>query len=200
MASVNALFVDENGIYPNILGPESCWGITRDAMKYVGPHPVIAHPPCQLWGNMAFVNYKRWGGDHNRPGNDGGCFEHAVWCVETFGGVIEHPKTSRAWKAFGIGYPRQGSWTSTRNGWVCEVWQSAYGHLANKATCLYFVGRNPPDMRWDRPIGTHQCGWPDKRGKSKNKKTLGKIAASATPPDFAKELINLVANYASVTK
>lgn len=190
---VVALFVDPKGIYPRLLGDESCWGAERDARVYAGPHPVIAHPPCQLWGNLAFVNFKRWGGEHNKPGNDGGCFKHALWCVESFGGVIEHPRTSRAWKAFGIESPQPYTWTLTsRGGWTCEVWQSAYGHRANKATCLYFVGDKPPkEMDWSRPVGTHQCGFRDRRGDHKNKKTVGKREASATPEAFARVLIDL---------
>lgn len=192
--NVVALFVDSDGIYPRLLGASACWDEKRDARKYAGPHPVIAHPPCQLWGNFAFVNYKRWGGEHNKPGNDGGCFQHALWCVETFGGVLEHPKTSRAWKAFGIEKPSPNGWSKTRRGgWVCEVWQSAYGHRANKATYLYFVGGMPTlKMDWSRPVGSHQCGFHDQRGPEKNKKTVGKKEASATPEAFARILIELV--------
>jgi hypothetical protein len=72
--------------------------------------------------------------------------------------------------------------------WVCEVWQSAYGHEARKRTwLLYCSGVRPPfDLNWTREPGTHQVGWFDRK-----KPTLGKRAASATPLKFAQELIRL---------
>jgi hypothetical protein len=189
---IAALYVQTGGAYFGLDGVDP-WDEARDARKYCGPWPVVAHPPCQRWGAMAAVNYARWGGDHNRPGNDGGCFESALRCVEAFGGVLEHPKATRAWQAFGLEKPAPKCWSPSRVGWVCEVWQSAYGHRANKATWLYFVGdQKPTDMDWSRPVGTHQVGFHDQRGKSRNKPTLGKKEANATPPEFRGALIELV--------
>jgi len=154
---------------------------------------VVAHPPCQLWGALAAVNYSRWGGEHNRPGNDGGCFAAALEAVNKFGGVLEHPAKSKAFAAHGLPAPAGIGWqASLLGGWVCEVWQSAYGHRANKATWLYYNGSKPPfGLRWDRPIGTHQIGFHDQRGKAKNKPTLNKREANATPLAFRDELLRL---------
>lgn len=74
---IAALFVDTKGIYVRMSGID-CWTVERDARKYDAMYPVVAHPPCQLWGKMANVNYARYGGEHNRPGNDGGCFTSAL--------------------------------------------------------------------------------------------------------------------------
>lgn len=187
-----ALFVQPNGCYADLPYIDA-WPESRDARLYQGPFPVVAHPPCQLWGAMAIINYKRWGGEHNRPGNDGGCFAPALKNVREFGGVIEHPAKSAAFAEYGIPAPNRFGWQSTLNGgWVCEVWQSAYGHRANKATWLYYCGNNPPhSLRWERPVGTHQVGYADQRGKSKNKPTLSKKEANATPLAFRDELIML---------
>jgi hypothetical protein len=43
---VAALFVETDGCYFNLPSVDP-WDIERDARKYTGPHPVIAHPPCQ---------------------------------------------------------------------------------------------------------------------------------------------------------
>lgn len=188
---IAALYVETNGSYYGIDGVDP-WDEARDARKYDGPYPVVAHPPCQRWGAMAFVNYARWGGEHNRPRNDGGCFAAALHAVRLWGGVLEHPAKSRAWDWFGLTKPDRSGWTRCPTGaWVCEVWQSAYGHRANKATWLYFVGDGPPDMDWSRPIGTHQVGFYDQRGKDRNKPTLSRREASGTPTPFRDVLISM---------
>ena len=95
-----ALFVQPDGCYAGL--PEvDAWPEHRDARRYSGPLPVVAHPPCQLWGAMANANYARWGGEHNRPGNDGGCFAAALDSVRRFGGVLEHPAKTKAWQRTG---------------------------------------------------------------------------------------------------
>lgn len=188
---IAAIFVQPDGCYANDASIDA-WPEHRDARKYAGPYPVVAHPPCQLWGAMAAVNFARWGGDHNRPGNDGGCFASALESVNKFGGVLEHPAKSRAWAAHGLAKPIGLGWSRSGDGWTCEVWQSAYGHRANKATWLYYRGDQAPfELRWARPIGTHQIGFHDQRGKSANKPTLGKREANATPAEFRDELIRL---------
>lgn len=196
-ASVAALFVDAGGCYAGLPGVD-VWGVARDARLYGGPLPIVAHPPCQMWGKFALINFRRWRGEHNRPGNDGGCFSSALENVRKFGGVLEHPAGSYAWEAHGLSAPRGMGWqrvitwdTPAISEWVCEVWQSAYGHQARKRTWLYFVGPAPIDLRWDRPDGTHQIGYHDQRGKARNKPTIGGRAASATPVAFRDALVQL---------
>jgi hypothetical protein len=161
------------------------WDEKRDARKYAGPWPVVAHPPCQRWINFAALNYKRWGGEHNRPGNDGGCFAAALASVRTHGGVLEHPASSLAWDAFGLRRPPSaGGWVRSDSGWTCCVEQGHYGHRARKATWLYAVGCAIPDLRWGPSLATHQVGWFDRI-----KPTLSRAEAAATPPAFRDALI-----------
>lgn len=189
---VAALFVQGGGEYffDKRIDP---WDEGRDARNYSGPLPVIAHPPCQLWGSLAAVNYSRWGGEHNRPGNDRGCFQSALMSVTKFGGVLEHPAKTRAFSNYGLRKPSRDGWIKCESGgWVCEVWQSAYGHKANKSTWLYYFGSIKPfDLDWSRPRGEFQIGYQDKRGKLRNKPTLNKRESNATPPLFKEELIKL---------
>lgn len=189
---VAALFVQPDGCYAGLPFVDA-WPEERDARKYDGKLPVVAHPPCQLWGAMAAVNYTRWGGEHNKPGNDGGCFAAAIEAVRRCGGVLEHPAATRAWAAHDLTAPVQMGWQLTIDGgWVCEVWQSAYGHRANKATWLYYYGAKPPaKLRWQRIIGTHQIGGADQRGKARNKPKLSPKESSATPKLFRDALISL---------
>jgi len=171
-----------------------CYDADRDATTYSDNLPVVAHPPCQLWGALAAVNYSRWGGEHNRPGNDGGLFEFALKTVRRCGGVLEHPAKSKAWAAYGLTKPQGSGWQLTiNNDWVCEVWQSAYGHRANKATWLYCCG-TPLPAKWKRIKGAYQVGFHDQRGKTANKPTLSKNEANATPLEFAKWLVSIAKN------
>lgn len=191
--TIAALFVEDGGAYFGVNGIDP-WPAALDARNYPGPYPVIAHPPCEKWGAMAKVNFVRWGGEHNQPGNDGGCFSFALDAVRRHGGVLEHPAKTRAWAEFGIPKPSSIGWQRVFDGWVCEVWQSAYGHLANKATWLFYVGSLPNQLRWERPIGTYQIGFTDQRGKARNKPTLSRKMSRVTPTAFRDELIQLVKN------
>lgn len=190
MSVVAALYVQPHGCYQGLIGVDP-WDEKRDARKYKGPYPVVAHPPCQLWGNLAAVNFKRWGGEHNRPGNDQGTFAAALHSVRKFGGVLEHPAATKAWRKHGLPEPTAIGWQRVIcGGWVCEVWQSAYGHRANKATWLYYYGSVPPfELRWNRPVGTHQVGQRDKNGNGKI--PLSKREANATPVQFRDVLLSL---------
>ena len=191
---IAALYVQKDGCYAGLPGVD-LWDIDRDARTYAGPWPVVAHPPCQLWVRFAKVNFVRWGGEHNRPGNDGGCFKAALAAVRQWGGVLEHPAFTDAWKAFCLPRPRRGCWTFHDGMWVTEVSQAAYGHLARKLTWLLYVGAYaPPPLRWEVPATTHQIGFHDQRGKAANKPTISGKAASATPKEFRDLLISLAAS------
>jgi len=193
--TVAALFVQTGGIYFNRPDVDP-WDEPRDARLYAGTDPVVAHPPCQLWCNLAAVNWKRYG--RQRPawyvgGNDGGCFASAVAAVRRCGGVLEHPADSWAFAANGLPSPDGLGWQRTLDGeWVCEVWQSAYGHLARKRTWLFYVGPPPPPLRWNRKRGSKQVGQP-----SVAQRTAGalpgvtKSEAIATPLEFSEMLLEL---------
>lgn len=188
---IAALFVQNDGCYQGLDSVDP-WCIDRDARLYNGPYPVVAHPPCQKYGKFAKINFLRWGGEHNRPLNDGGCFAAALAAVNCWGGVLEHPAHSYAWPLYNLKNPSIDGWSRSGQGWVCEVWQSAYGHKANKKTWLYYKGDSAPfALNWEKPRGSHQIGFHDQRGKDANKPTLSKREANATPVAFRDELIKL---------
>ncbi len=194
---IAALYVHPKGPYAGLPDVE-VWDEARDARTYAGPWPVVAHPPCHLWVNLAAVNYARgraipaW----YPGGSDGGCFASALAAVRQWGGVLEHPAGSHAWAHHGLPRPRLG-WLRTLSGeWVCEVWQSAYGHQARKRTWLFYAGAVPPfELDWRRDPGSHQVGWFDRA-----KPTLSKRAASATPPAFRDVLLALAQRAASAVR
>jgi hypothetical protein len=177
-----------------MLGNERCWDEKRDAHSYAGHGPVVAHPPCQLWTNMAAVNFKRYPKEKNRPGNDGGCFAFALETVLRCGGVLEHPAGSKAFAAYGLPQPLRGSWQRHDYRcitiWVTEVSQCAYGHRARKRTWLAYSGEEPPfDLDWSEPAYTHQIGHDSKMKHPRP--SLRKREACATPVPFAQAMVLL---------
>ena len=103
---IAALFVETNGAYFGLQGIDP-WDELRDARAYPGPFPIVAHPPCQRWGKMWFgsPNVVAKTGVRKIKGDDGGCFQAALYAVRTHGGVIEHPWGSHAWSHFGLNLP-----------------------------------------------------------------------------------------------
>ena len=50
---MTVLFTMKNSIYEK-LGCDT-WDEKRDARNYKGTDPIIAHPPCRLWGKLAHM-------------------------------------------------------------------------------------------------------------------------------------------------
>jgi hypothetical protein len=189
--SIAALYVYRDGAYADLPGID-LWDEQRDARKYDGPSPVVAHPPCTRWCQLAFIVQKRYG---HKVGDDGGCFAHALDSVRRFGGVLEHPARSYAWPAFGLTKPPRRGWARCLDGgWVCEVSQAAYGHRARKLTWLYYVGEAPPPpLDWSRPEPTAQVSFCANHGDSPLPR-ISKRAASDTPRDFRDVLLRMARN------
>ena len=151
---IAALYVKTGGAYYALPGVDP-WDEERDARKYAGPYPVVAHPPCQRWGKM-WAGQPLWikrTGERKKKGDDGGCFKAALAAVRQWGGVIEHPHGSHAWAHFGLNKPpRSGGWISAdvHGGWTCCVEQGRYGHYARKPTWLYAIGVDLPELDWGK--------------------------------------------------
>lgn len=197
---VAALFVETGGCYFGLPDVDP-WDRERDARLYAGPHPVVAHPPCERWGRF-------WHGSTRKPhqfkrGEDGGCFAAALQAVRHWGGVLEHPADSYAWSAFNLNRPpREGGWVAADfcGGLTCYVEQGFYGHLSRKGTWLYAFGVDPPELIWGigeqrlHPIALERYGYEKARrigmmamvgGKDK------KRIRNATPEPFRDLLLNI---------
>lgn len=187
---IAALFVDSGGAYFNRPGVDP-WDKHRDARLYAGPWPVVAHPPCSRWCQLAHINQKRWGA---RVGDDGGTFAAALAAVRTWGGVLEHPAYSYAWPAFQLAPPPRMGWAQTIDGgWVAQVSQSAYGHRARKLTWLYYVGKvAPASPDWGQVEASAVVSMCANRGDSPLPR-LRRRAATATPAAFRDYLLKLAA-------
>ncbi len=196
--TVAALFVEEGGVYCGMPDVDA-WGISRDARTYAGPHPVVAHPPCERWGRYWF------GGPsakvRREKGDDDGCFASALAAVRLWGGVLEHPADSSAWAWFGLRKPpRSGEWIEADDvgGWTCEVEQGHYGHRARKRTWLYRARVFSPQLLSGPSVpppsvnSTPQELPPGRRASRTGicQRMSGK-QRRATPPEFARLLLSI---------
>ena len=144
---VAALYVQRGGVYWDLPGVDP-WDEERDARLYAGPWPVVAHPPCARWSRLAGFTEHRFG---LKRGDDGGCFKAALEAVRRWGGVLEHPAYSDAWKVFELPRPKSShGWTHSllEEGASCYVEQGRYGLPVKKATWLYAYGVDLPELRW----------------------------------------------------
>lgn len=189
---VAALFVEAGGSYFGLPDVDP-WDRKRDARNYSGPHPVVAHPPCERWCRLSGLVEARYP-QHPR-GLDAGCFAAALAAVRRFGGVLEHPAWSDAWPAHGLAKPPRTGWGPLDDfgGSSCYVEQGRYGHLAKKATWLYAAHVELPELRWGR-IPDHEskalvswCGNHTRSNEARPR--LGKKRASHTPVEFREVLL-----------
>ncbi len=200
---VAALFVESGGAYFGNDGIDP-WDEVRDARTYCGPHPVIAHPPCQRWGKFwagsPFVIART--GKRKIKGDDGGCFSAALAAVRKFGGVLEHPEGSHAWAHFGLNKPpRLGGWIVADNlgGWTCCIEQGRYGHYARKPSWLYVVGCSRNELLWGKSEMRLDPDLVERIGIKKAKR-LGEVCSKSgghrirTPQKFRELLISMASS------
>lgn len=199
---IAALYVETDGCYFCLDGVDP-WDEPRDAREYAGPWPVVAHPPCQRWGRF-------WHGSTRKPhqyqlGDDGGCFEAALAALERFGGVLEHPCDSHAWRFFGLDRPkRHAGWQTAGNGmWTCYVEQGHYGHMSRKPTWLLVSGIERdrlPELNWSKgaqrlhPVALERYGYERARRIGMTAMVGGKDKTrirNATPLEFRDVLLDI---------
>jgi hypothetical protein len=196
---IAALYVLDGGPYFGLPGVDP-WPESRDARLYGGPHPVVAHPPCARWGRY-------WSGGPSAKvrrelGDDGGCFASALASVRLWGGVLEHPEASHAWRAHGLlAPPQSGGWISAGDymGSTCCVAQGNYGHRAQKLTWLYACCVDKlPELRWGRTpgrprldVGYHSIEERRRGGLRTGGKRLTARECAETPGEFRDLLLDI---------
>lgn len=113
---VATLWVEPHTVYHKLYPLVDIWGPARDAQKYDGPYPIIAHPPCGPWGVLAWIS---------QESKDHGIL--AMYLVHKWGGVVEQPSGSQLFRLYG-----------SPGAEIQRVNQCDYGHVAQKATILYW--------------------------------------------------------------
>lgn len=182
MEQIAVLFARRDSIYKTLAGCD-VWDADRNALKWPGGCPAIAHPPCRAWGNLRHFA---------KP--DPGEKELALWAVDQirrFGGVLEHPYRSTLWPAAGL--PEPGS-RDRWNGFTVSLPQWWFGHRADKLTRLYICGCEPAEL----PAIPFRLGVPDfvvcpssgiRKGQRGWKPQIRTPERESTPLEFAQWLL-----------
>lgn len=166
------------------------WDMARDARRYQGDMPVIAHPPCRAWGRLRHMA---------KPREDEKALAlFAVDQVRRCGGVLEHPAHSTLWQAAGLPTGGRDKW----GGWTLPISQFWWVHRAEKLTWLYVVGCAPdqiPEMPMALGEATHVIGQQGRRrggarlmkGMRGWRPEVTKAEREHTPPALAAWLVEL---------
>lgn len=171
---VAVLFARGDSIYKT-LPHVDVWDIERDARRWPGGCPVVAHPPCRAWGRLRTFAHPRKG--------ERLLATWVVRMVRQFGGVLEHPASSTLWPKAGLPAPGK---RDKYGGWTLGIDQHSWGHKAKKATLLYIVGCGPEDMpdmpplRLDYPTHVVQS-----RKRVGHRPHITKAEREHTPHDLA---------------
>ena len=165
------------------------WDAERDARKWPGGCPVVAHPPCRAWGRLKHMA-------NPRP-DEKNLARLAVALVREFGGVLEHPARSDLWAAQKLPPPGE---RDQYGGWTLPISQYWWGHRAEKKTWLYIVGCEPRDVPQmplvlgDAPmvVGNGTTNHPQ-RGTPGWRPQIPHAEREHTPPALAAWLVALAA-------
>lgn len=185
MTRVAVLFARADSVYKTLRGCD-VWDEQRDARKWQGGCPVIAHPPCRAWGGLRHMAKPA-------PGER----ELAVFAlamVRKWGGVLEHPRRSELWPKFRL---PMGDEVDEYGGFSLLVNQSWWGHLAEKPSLLYVcrVARaDVPPIAVDMAAPSHIVGSSGRRIDGSRlgwRADLSRRLREATPRDFALWLVRL---------
>lgn len=177
---VSVLFARGDSVYKTL---QNCdvWDSERDARKWQGGTPIVAHPPCRAWGRLRHFAKPR------ADEKDLALF--AVEQIRKYGGVLEHPEASTLWAAAKL--PKPGD-RDQWGGWTLPVKQFWWGHEADKKTWLYICGVEPKDA----PLIPLKLGYApkvvatSKRGVGRRPE-ISKFDRERTPPCFAEWLCDL---------
>ncbi len=189
---IAVLFARADSNYKQLPGCD-VWDAERDARKWPGGCPVVAHPPCRAWGRLRhFANPRDDEKDLAR---------FAVAQVRRFGGVLEHPESSQLWPDQQL--PAVGE-RDRFGGWTLPVHQYWWGHRAQKKTMLYIVGCEPREIPpMPLVLGVSDCvirldkrradGSHIRKGDADWKQPLGPAEREHTPAAMAEWLVALAA-------
>jgi hypothetical protein len=187
--TVAVLFARPDSIYKSL--PDcDVWDAQRDALNWPGGCPVVAHPPCRLWGRLRGLSTV----PENKRAAERGLALWSVAQVRRWGGVLEHPAHSLLWAAAELPLPGKRDFAG---GFTLVVSQWWWGHKADKLTWLYVCGielAGTPEIpfRIGEPayVAAQVHGQSPKYGNVRRPE-ITKAEREHTPLEFARWLVEL---------
>ena len=186
--TVAVLFARADSCY-KALPDVDVWDAERDARRWPGGCPVVAHPPCRARGRLRHMA--------NPRADEKNLARLAVALVREFGGVLEHPASSTLWAAQKLPAPGE---RDQYGGWTLPISQYWWGHRAEKKTWLYIVGCDPRDVPeiplalGDAPMTVSTSGRRrDGTRRTNMRPEIPKAEREHTPPLLAEWLVELAA-------
>jgi hypothetical protein len=188
---ISVLFARKDSVYKSLDCDLDVWDIDRDARKWSGGNPLVAHPPCRSWGRLRHMA--------NPRDDEKDLARLAVLLVRQNGGVLEHPARSLLWQDQQLPAPGQHDhW----GGWTLPISQKWFGHRAEKLTYLYIVGIDSqeipsiPLILGDAPFivgtpGRRRDGSRLKNGDQGYRPEISKAEREKTPQELAIWLVEL---------
>jgi hypothetical protein len=126
----------------------------RNALSYEGFYPVVCHPPCRLWGRLSHMACRDASISEDQKQAERNLALWSIYKIRQLGGIMEHPSGSRIWDHL----PKEGE-VDDFGGFVIEIDQYDFGHVAHKMTKLYICGLErenlPPLPEKDETV--HLC-------------------------------------------
>lgn len=182
--TVAVLFARSDSVYKTMPGCD-VWDIERDARRWPGGAPVVAHPPCRAWGSLRHMAKPR--------SDEKDLARWAVAQVRTWGGVLEHPEDSTLWRDQRLAAPGE---IDAHGGRCITMDQYRFGHRAEKMTRFYVVGVTYPELmaivparRSGRP--THVITQSIRKGDPGWRPRVTDAEREHTPPRLAAWLVDL---------
>lgn len=150
-----------------------CWDVKRNALNYSGKAPVIAHPPCRLFGRLkGLTTAPQW---EKQLGY------YAIGTVRKNGGIVENPAHSDLFKITGCNLD---GGCDEFGGFLIDVQLNWFGFPVRKRTWLYVCGCSRSDVP-GHPLNfdmiTHTVGRNSKSKTNLMKKQLEKNYRAKTP-------------------
>ena len=124
------LFVREDSDYKK-RDNWDCYDKKRNALNYDGNDPIVAHPPCRLWGNLSHLAMRNPKYTIEDRAKEMYLAIFSLEMIEKNGGILEHPSKSKLFKRH---------IQDDNKGFLITIDQYDFGHVAHKETTLYIKG------------------------------------------------------------